>query len=135
MEAFGDSAREFNGTVPEKQRLANKDEFNDDASGVKVLLVQSDAGSGGISLHDTTGGHQRVLVNLGMPVKPTTSLQAEGRTRRVGSVSNAPYRYYTIGTTWEREAFARRIAEQSGAVENLAMGNEARAIQQSFIDA
>ncbi len=135
MEAFGDSAREFNGTVPKKQRLANKDEFNDDASGVKVLLVQSDAGSGGISLHDTTGGHQRVLVNLGMPVKPTTSLQAEGRTRRVGSVSNAPYRYYTIGTTWEREAFARRIAEQSGAVENLAMGNEARAIQQSFIDA
>jgi len=135
MEAFGDQAREFNGTISKGKRSENKDAFNLDGSGVDVLVVQSDAGSGGISLHDTTGGHQRVMINLGMPTKPTTSLQAEGRTRRVGSVSNAPYRYYTIGTAWEREAFARRIAEQSGAVENLAMGNEARAIQQAFVDA
>ncbi len=135
LSEFGARAREYNGTVSKKERQKAADEFNRDGSGVDVIVVQSDAGSGGISLHDTTGGHKRVLINLGMPVKPTTSLQAEGRTRRVGSVSDSPYRYYTIGTTWERQAFARRIAEQSGAVENLAMGNEARAIKQSFIDA
>ncbi|MGR3823704.1 MAG: LPD38 domain-containing protein [Salipiger marinus] len=135
LAAFGDRAVEYNGTVSKKARQSAKDVFNADGSGVDVIVVQSDAGSGGISLHDTTGAHKRVLVNLGMPTKPTTSLQAEGRTRRVGSVSDSPYRYYTIGTTWEREAFANRIAAQSGAVENLAMGNEARAIREAFIDA
>jgi endonuclease YncB( thermonuclease family)/ATP:corrinoid adenosyltransferase len=135
LAAFGDRAREYNGTVSKKERQAAKDAFNADDSGVDVIVVQSDAGSGGISLHDTTGQHQRVLINLGMPTKPTTTLQAEGRTRRVGVVSNAPYRYYTIGTAWERQAFASRIAEGSGAVENLALGNEARAIREAFVTA
>ncbi|MEM6624462.1 MAG: LPD38 domain-containing protein [Pseudomonadota bacterium] len=135
LTAFRAQAVEYNGTVSRKNRQAAKDRFNADGSGIDVITVQSDAGSGGISLHDTTGGHMRVLINLGMPTKPTTSLQAEGRTRRVGSVSDSPYRYYTIGTAWERAAFAQRIAEQSGAVEDLAMGDAARSVRQSFITA
>lgn len=133
--AFGDKARLFSGRVPKKKRLQHLADFNTDGSGVDVLVVQADAGGAGISMHDTTGNHQRVLINLGMPVKPTTTLQQEGRILRVGSVSDAPFRYYTIGTTWERMAFARTIAERSGAVENLALGNEARDLMMGFIDA
>ncbi|GAB1364726.1 hypothetical protein MASR1M32_39620 [Rhodobacter sp.] len=133
--AFGDKARLFNGTVPKAKRLKNLADFNADGSGADVLIVQADAGGAGISMHDTTGAHQRVLINLGMPNKPTTTLQQEGRILRVGSVSNAPFRYFTIGTAWERRAFAQKIAERSGAVENLALGNEARAITDGFINA
>lgn len=133
--AFGDKARVYSGTVSQKDRKASKEAFNTDGSGVDVLIVQSAAGEAGISLHDVTGGHQRTLVNLGMPTRPTTTLQEEGRIRRVGSVSDAVFRYYTTGTTWEREAFAGKIAERSGTVENLALGNEARAIRESFIQA
>jgi hypothetical protein len=133
--AFGKQARVYNGTVSQKDRAAAKTAFNADGSGVDVIIVQSAAGETGISLHDTTGKHQRVLINLGMPVRPTTALQEEGRTRRVGVVSNAPYRYYTTGTTWERQAFAGKIAENSGTVENLALGNEARQVRDGFIDA
>jgi hypothetical protein len=133
--AFGTRAREYNGTVPNRERAAAKEAFNRDGSGVDVLIVQSAAGEAGISLHDTSGKHQRALINLGMPTRPVTTLQQEGRIRRVGSVSDAIFRYYTIGTTWEREAFARKIAEKSGTVENLALGNEARAIRESFIEA
>jgi len=132
---FGDRAREYNGTVTNKERTAARNAFQADGSGVDVLVVQSAAGESGISLHDTTDVHQRVLINLGMPTRPVTTLQQEGRIRRVGSLSDAIFRYYTIGTAWERDAFARRIAEKSGTVENLALGNEARSIRESFIDA
>lgn len=134
-EALGKTVRLFNGTVPTKQRLANLAAFNTDGSGVDVLVVQADAGGAGISMHDTTQAHQRVLINLGMPTKPTTTLQQEGRILRVGSASDAPFRYFTIGTTWERVAFAQRIAERSGTVENLALGNDARDLMNAFIDA
>ena len=133
--ALGDRARLFNGRIPTKQRLQNLADFNTDGSGADVLVVQADAGGAGISMHDTTGKHQRVLINLGMPTKPTTTLQQEGRILRVGTKTNAPFRYFTIGTGWERQAFAKRIAERSGTVENLALGNEARDLMNAFIDA
>lgn len=133
--ALGRQARVYNGTVSGKDRRAAISEFNRDGSGVNVIIVQSAAGEAGISLHDTTGKHQRVLINLGMPVRPTTTLQEEGRIRRVGSVSDAAFRYLTTGTAWERQAFAGKIAENSGTVENLALGNEARAIRDAFINA
>ena len=132
---FGDRAVIYNGTVPQKVRAKGKTDFQTDGSGIDVMIVQSAAGEAGISLHDTTGGHQRALINLGMPNRPTTALQEEGRTRREGSVTDAPFRYYTIGTSWERRAFAKKIAERSGTVENLALGNTARTIRDSFIDA
>ena len=135
LAAFPKTARAFNGTVPQKKRIKNLTDFNTDGSGADVLIVQADAGGAGISMHDTSGQHQRVLINLGMPTKPTTTLQEEGRILRVGTLTNAPFRYYTIGTGWERNAFAKRIAERSGTVENLALGNQARDLLTGFIDA
>ena len=132
---YGARAAVYNGTVSNKDRAKAKTDFNKDGSGVDIIIVQSAAGEAGISLHDLSGDHHRVLINLGMPTRPTTALQEEGRIRREGSVSNAIFQYMTIGTTWERQAFAAKIAERSGAVENLALGNEARAIRESFIDA
>lgn len=134
-EALGKTVRLFNGNVPTKQRLQNLADFNTDGSGADVLVVQADAGGAGISMHDVTKGHQRALINLGMPTKPTTTLQQEGRILRVGSQSDAIFRYFTIGTGWERTAFAQRIAERSGTVENLALGDEARDMMNAFIDA
>lgn len=133
--AYGKRAVVYNGTIPTKDRAKAKKDFNTDGSGIDIMIVQSAAGEAGISLHDITGGHQRALINLGMPTRPTTALQEEGRIRREGSVSDALFHYYTIGTTWERQAFAKKIAERSGTVENLALGNEARTIRDSFIEA
>lgn len=132
--AFPD-AMVYNGTVPVKKRNAYKAMFNDDASGKDLIIVQSAAGEAGISLHDTTGKHQRVLLNLGMPIRPTTSIQQEGRIYRVGQASDALFRYMSTGTDWERWTFAGKIAERAGTAENLALGNLARTIRQSFVDA
>ena len=134
QKAFPD-AMIYSGLATKRERQAVKKRFNTDKNGSDVIVVQSAAGEAGIDLHDTTGAHQRVLINLGMPVRPTTALQEEGRIRRVGVVSNAAYRYYTTGTTWERQAFAAKIAENSGTVENLALGDEARSIREAFVQA
>lgn len=125
----------YNGTVPNKKRDEAKRLFNDDNSGRDIIVVQSAAGEAGISLHDTTGRKQRVLLNLGMPVRPTTALQEEGRIYRVGQKSDAMFRYMNTGTNWERWTFGSKIAERSSTAENLAMGDQARAIRTSFIDA
>lgn len=125
----------FNGTVSKAQRRRNADLFNDDNSGRNLIVVQSDAGREGVSLHDTTGKHQRVLINLGMPVKPVAATQIEGRIYRTGQASDAAFRYLTTGTAWEASAFASKIAERASTAENLALGNEARGLKQSFIDA
>lgn len=132
---FGDRAKAYNGRVSKKRREANLDAFNRDGSGTDILVVQADAGGAGISMHDTTGNHQRVILNLGLPAKPVTVLQEEGRILRVGSRTDAAFRYYTIGTDWERHAFAQRVATRTSAVENLALGNEARDLRNAFIDA
>ena len=125
----------FNGTVSKAQRRRNADLFNDDKSRKNLILVQSDAGREGVSLHDTTGKHQRVLINLGMPVKPVAATQIEGRIYRTGQASDAVFRYLTTGTAWEASAFASKIAERASTAENLALGTEARGLKQSFIDA
>jgi hypothetical protein len=133
--AFPD-ALVYNGRVPGKKRTEAKRLFNiDGAEGRNLIIVQSAAGEAGISLHDTTGQHQRVLVNLGQPVRPTTAIQEEGRIYRVGQVTDAIFRYFNTGTTWERWTFAGKIAERAGTAENLALGNLARTLKQSFIDA
>ena len=134
-ETFGENALLFNGTIPKKTRLTNVDEFNDDNSGKDLILVQSDAGREGISLHDRTGEHQRVLINLGMPVKPTAAIQIEGRIYRVGQASDAMFRYLNTGTTFEQHTFASKIAERASTAENLALGEDARALKESFVDA
>ena len=97
--------------------------------------MQADAGEAGLSLHDTTGKHQRVLINLGLPTKPVTAIQQEGRIFRAGQKSNALFRYLNTGTNWERAAFAQTIAQRASAAENLAMGEEARGLKEAFIQA
>lgn len=131
--AFPD-AMLYNGTVSVKTRQENKRLFNEDDNGKNLIIVQSAAGEAGISLHDVTSRHQRVLLNLGMPVRPTTSLQQEGRIYRVGQASNALFRYMSTGTNWEARGFTSRLAERAGTAENLALGNLARTIRQAFID-
>ena len=125
----------FNGDVSAKERRARVERFNDDATGPAVMLVQSAAGKEGISLHDITGDHQRVLINLGLPTQPTTAIQQEGRIYRVGQVTDAMFRYLNTGTSWEKWAFAQTIAQRASAAENLAQGEQARALKDSFIAA
>ncbi|MEY2864643.1 MAG: hypothetical protein RLY58_2350, partial [Pseudomonadota bacterium] len=123
-EAFPDLLQ-FNGTLSKGDRSKNADLFNSDTSGHDVLIVQSDAGSTGISFHDTTANFQRVLINIGMPAKPAKLRQTEGRIYRVGQASNAIYRYLTTGTDWERTTFASKIAERAETVDNLSQGEDA----------
>ena len=122
-----------NGMVPAKTRRENVARFQDDASGPQLILVQSQAGKEGISLHDTTGKHQRVLFNLGQPTQPTMAMQQEGRIYRMGQVTDAIIRYLNTGTNWERWAFATTIAQRASAAENLGSGELARALKDAFI--
>lgn len=132
--AFPD-AMVFNGDIPKAERIRIVNKFQDDNSGKDLIIVQAAAGKEGISLHDTTGKKPRILFNLGLPTQPTTSIQQEGRIYREGQASNAMFRYLNTGTNWERFAFAETIAQRSSAAENLALGVEARALLDSFIQA
>ena len=134
-EEYADNVVFFNGAVSEKNREKGSKSFNKDTGEAKIIMLQDDAGREGISLHDTTGKHQRVLINLGLPVKPTQTIQIEGRTYRVGQMSDAIFEYFNTGTNFERYAFASKIAGRSGTAENLAMGSEARNFEESFIEA
>jgi hypothetical protein len=131
---FGDQVKMFNGTVPKMKRREAVADFNDDAGSTKILLSQSDAGREGISLHDTTGQYQRVLINLGLPVRPIAAIQTEGRIYRVGTKTNAIQLYITTGTNFEQYAFGTQISQRASTAENLALGEEARALRQAFID-
>ena len=119
-------------TVTKKEAQANVAKFNSDETGPAILMVQSDKDKGW-SGHDTSGKYQRVLINLGLPTRPTRAIQQEGRIYRVGQASDAIIRYINTGTNWERWAFASTIAQRASTAENLAMGEEARALLDSFI--
>lgn len=129
--AFNEEEVGFYNGQNKKTRIAEKDDFNDNNGKKKILVVQSNAGEAGISLHDTTGKYQRVLINLGMPTRPTATIQIEGRIYRVGNKSNAIFRYLNTGTVMEGEMFSK-MAERSGMVEAIAMGEKARALQASI---
>lgn len=125
----------YNGDVSKGDRRTAVERFQNDKSGHNLIVVQSAAGKEGISLHDTTGEKQRVLFNLGLPTQPTTAIQQEGRIYRTGQASNAIFRYLNTGTNWERYAFADTIARRSSTAENLALGEEARALMDGFVNA
>ena len=133
-DAFGDGVLVVNGDEKARDNLARYKKFQDDASGPQVLLVQS-AKNAGWSGHDTTGKHQRVLLNLGLPTAPIMAIQQEGRIYRTGQASNAIMRYMNTGTSWEKTAFAATIAGRASTAENLGMGEDARALKDSFIAA
>lgn len=134
LSAFPDALK-VNGTVSKKDNLKAEELFQDHTSGKNLIIVQADKGKEGISLHDTIGDMPRVLINLGLPVKPTQAIQQEGRIFRVGQASNAMFRYLNTGTNWERWAFATTIARRASTAENLAMGEEARMLLDAFIEA
>ncbi len=122
----------FNGSVPKGQRRAIIDKFNKSGSSTNILLVQRASGKEGISLHDRDGKHQRVFIDIGLANRPTDAIQGEGRIYRHGVRSNAIVEYLTTGTNFERWTFAQTIAQRSSTAENLAMGERARALLQSF---
>lgn len=124
----------INGSVPKKDRAKNIERFNDDDSGVNIIVCQQDAANAGISLHDTTGTHPRVLINIAMPERPSYAMQIEGRIYRVGNASNAVFRYLSTGTDIEKNMFASTIGGRAASVENLAVGNAARGLRESFRD-
>lgn len=131
-EAFGDKVRFVNGNESDGKRKAAVKEFNDDNSGVDIIMVTSAAGQEGISLHDKTGAHPRVLINLGLPVRPTAAIQIEGRIYRYGAKSDAMFRYLITGSPDEQNAFYEKIATRSKTAENMALGSEARALDIAF---
>lgn len=131
-EAFGDKVRFVNGNESDSKRKAAVKEFNDDNSGVGIIMVTSAAGQEGISLHDKTGAYPRVLLNLGLPVRPTAAIQIEGRIYRYGAKSDAMFRYLIVGSPDEQNAFYEKIATRSKTAENMALGSEARALDIAF---
>jgi len=130
------NAGQVNGTRSGKQIAADLERFNSDDSGPSVIIVQAQKGGAGISLHDTTGKHPRREINLGLPSRPVTAIQEEGRIYRVGQhpESNALFLYMNTGTNWEAQAFARKMFERGATAENLAMGEQARRLRQSYVE-
>ena len=106
--------------------------FQDDDSGKNLIICQQDAANAGVSLHDTTGKHQRVLINIATPERPIYAMQIEGRIYRVGSVTNAIFRYLSTGTELEKSIFANTIGSRAETAENLALGVDARGLRDSF---
>lgn len=131
---LGGHAVFINGKVPKEERAKNIERFNDDDSGTNIIVCQQDAANAGISLHDTTGKHPRVLINIAMPERPSYAMQIEGRIYRVGNASNAVFRYLSTGTDIEKSMFASTIGGRAASVENLAVGNAARGLRESFRD-
>jgi hypothetical protein len=124
----------FNGDVKKSLRQDSVDKFNDDEDDLRVLLCQRASAKEGISLHDRTGKHQRVLIDLGLATRPTDLIQCEGRIYRTGVVTNAIIRYLNTGMNFERQAFADTIAGRSSTAENLSMGYEARNLRDAIVN-
>lgn len=129
----------YNGNVTEYERHRVVKLFNKDDSFKDILVIQKDAGKEGISLHDTTGKHQRVIINLSLLVKPTDLPQTEGRIFREGVKSNAIYEYPVLKTNFEKLIFAEIISKRTRTAENLAVGSRARnfeyAIKEGYLNA
>lgn len=130
---FGkDNVLFFSGKESKKVKDKAVDTFNDDNSGKNIIVIQEASGKEGISLHDVTGNHQRVLITLGLPQSPITALQIEGRTYRIGNKSNAIFEYPILGLNSEMMLFGEKFNNQVSTTENLALGSQARNLRDSF---
>nr|BDD48107.1 hypothetical protein 23 [Balneolaceae bacterium] len=133
QEAFGENmVGVFNGDIPNRLRSDYIERFNADNFDQPILVVQVDAGKEGISMHDTTGQYPRVLINLGLPIKPTDAIQMEGRIYRIGQQSNAIFEYPILKTNFEMRQYAQKIQERVRTPENLALGDDARNLELAF---
>lgn len=131
--AFGaDNVLYFSGQESTKVKNQAVDSFNNDESGKNIIVIQEASGKEGISLHDTTGKHQRVLITLALPQSPITALQIEGRIYRIGNRSNAIFEYPLLGLNSEIILFGQKFNGQIGTTENLALGSQARNLRESF---
>ena len=132
-DAFGkDDVLFFSGKESEKVKNKAVKDFNSDTSGKNIMVIQEASGKEGISLHDTTGEHQRVLVTLALPQSPITALQIEGRIYRIGNKSNAIFEYPLLGLNAEMMLFGQKFNQQVSTTENLALGLQARNLRESF---
>lgn len=130
---FGkDNVLFFSGKESSKVKDKAVDIFNDDNSGKNIIVIQEASGKEGISLHDTTGKHQRVCITLALPQSPITALQIEGRTYRIGNKSNAIFEYPILGLNSEMMLFGQKFNNQVSTTENLALGSKARSLRDSF---
>lgn len=127
-EAFGDGVVMFNRLAGSK-KSANKNMFNNNE--VDIIMV-NESGKEGISLHDKLGDKQRVLINLTLPIKPIDMIQVEGRIYRTGQKSDAIFEYLTLHTNFEKRYFGSSINERVATVENLAMGEQSRALRSAI---
>lgn len=131
-EVFGGRAVTLNGNVSIKDKQKAVESFNADNSGVDIIVIQEESGKEGISLHDTTGIYQRVLMNMALPISSITALQIEGRTYRIGNETNAIFEYPLLGLDLEIYHFGSKLNKKLSTTENLAMGNLARDLLSSF---
>ena len=122
----------FSGKESTKVKDKAVDTFNSDDSGKNIIVIQEASGKEGISLHDTTGKHQRVCITLALPQSPITALQIEGRTYRIGNKSNAIFEYPILGLNSEMMLFGQKFNNQVSTTENLALGSKARSLRDSF---
>jgi hypothetical protein len=122
----------FAGADSKSDKHSDIQMFNDDNSDMNVIVVQEASGKEGISLHDKTGKHQRVMINLALPQSPIAFIQAEGRIFRVGQKSNAIFEYPLLGIDNELSLWGGRFNGRAGTTENLALGNEARGLREAI---
>lgn len=123
----------FNGEMTEKQKNESKALFNDDNSKKKIIIVTTASGGAGLSLHDTTGKHQRVMIQTSLPNSPIGFIQAEGRIFRFGNKSNAVFEYPRLGLNLEAYVFAMNFNKKVGTTENLAHGTRGRGFKDSIM--
>ena len=124
----------FSGSESAKKKNEAIAQFNSDDSGKNIIVIQEASGKEGISLHDTTGEHQRVLITLALPQSPITALQIEGRIYRIGNKSNAIFEYPLLGLHLETNLFGQKFNQQVSTTENLALGSNARNLRMSFAE-
>lgn len=130
---FGkDKVAFFSGAETKKTKHQSVEDFMKDNGGKDIIVIQEASGKEGISLHDQTGEHQRVEINLALPQSPIAFIQIEGRIYRIGQKSNAIFEYPLLGLDLETNLFAQKFNEALGTTENLALGSKARNLRKSI---
>lgn len=131
--AFGkEKVAFFSGAENKKTKHQSVKDFMKDKGGKDIIVIQEASGKEGISLHDKTGEHQRVEINLALPQSPIAFIQIEGRIYRIGQKSNAIFEYPLLGLDLETSLFAQKFNSALGTTENLALGSKARNLRKSI---
>jgi superfamily II DNA or RNA helicase len=115
------TARSITGQTPLADRESHIQAFNKGFLHVLILNIQ--AGSEGISLHDTTGEYPRVSL-ISPPESATTLVQAMGRIDRIGSVTVGLNRVIFIAGTAE-EAVYNNVRRKINKLNTISDGDMA----------